>query len=128
MNIQIKATTAIDICVDKLSNEIDCYQRHFLHGKPQEERERMMNASYRAWEVVQAVADSLGIYRIDKAARHALRWYNRTRWEFCLSEDTAARLLQAAKDGQFEIPPEKESGYYLNWHRRNEEFRRRQAS
>lgn len=49
------------------------------------------------------VADMLGCHRTDleKAIRAALKWYNRTNWEFCLSDKAAQSLLEAAISGRF---------------------------
>lgn len=121
MNIQIKANVAIDILIDRYTNYMDTYNKFYLRDKSRGEINRISDKYYAVSSEISSIADILGINynSIEHAARMAFKWYNRTKWEFCLSGATAEKLLQAAHDGLFDIPKEREAGYYLAWHQRN---------
>ena len=100
MTIEVKINDIIDSLICEF-DEIEAYRRVVPRG-PYEDSNPGQRALYecseRAIQKITVVAKALGVPSsvVWETVLTARRWYHRTEWEFCLSEDTAARLWKLA--------------------------------
>jgi hypothetical protein len=101
-----KANDLIDTLIP-IMQEIEGYQSNFRRAYPNrtqgvwvesmsEKLQREGHLQQKAEAQISAVANVLNIseYRLYAIARTALDWYDRTNWQYCLSEETAQKIVE----------------------------------
>jgi hypothetical protein len=107
MTFEINAAKTIDNLINAF-NEIASYNPKAVREARRKEDGKntidwLERNSHTGQYQFSVIADMLNCHVTDleKATRAAIKWYNRTNWELCLSEKTAQKLILAAITDKF---------------------------
>lgn len=101
MKFEINASKTIDIIMEAFSSMADYNRKSVNEAKQAQDQSKiqyLQKYDYAGQKVFWTLADMLGCSQNSLAtiARSANKWYFRTNWQKCMTEQTAQSLLSAA--------------------------------